>query len=104
MVQGYCLRAMKTVHHYVNGCFDWLISGQQSVDPLREAISILSGKYKRFTFIHPVTLTSNKFRKVCKVDGNPQLDSRDWSMYSDILKFDTGMTTMIKVRLRDFGD
>ena len=23
---------------------------------------------------------------VYKVDGNPQLDSRDWSMYSNILK------------------
>ena len=34
--------------------FDWLISGQQGVDPWREAISILSGKYKRFTFVHPV--------------------------------------------------
>ena len=31
------------------------------------------------------TLTSNKFRMVDKVDGNPQLDSRDWSMYSNIL-------------------
>ena len=31
------------------------------------------------------TLTSNKCRKVCKVDGNPQPHSRDWSMYSDIL-------------------
>ena len=32
------------------------------------------------------TLTSNKFRKVCDVDGDPQLDSRDWSMHSDILE------------------
>ena len=32
------------------------------------------------------TLTSNKFRMVYKVDGNPQLDSRDWRMYSNILK------------------
>ena len=31
------------------------------------------------------TLTSNKFRMVYKVDGNPQLDSRDWGMYSNIL-------------------
>ena len=31
------------------------------------------------------TLTSNKFRMVYDVDGNPQLDSRDWSMYSKIL-------------------
>ena len=33
-----------------------------------------------------VPLNSNKFRMVYKVDGNPQLDSRDWSMYSNILK------------------
>ena len=32
------------------------------------------------------TLNCNKFRMVYKVDGNPQLDSRDWSMYSNILK------------------
>ena len=31
-------------------------------------------------------LISNKFRMVCKVDGNLQLDARDWSMYSRILK------------------
>ena len=54
MVEGHCLQAMKIVHHYVSGCFDWLISGQQSVNPWREAISILSGKYKRFRFVHPV--------------------------------------------------
>ena len=30
-------------------------------------------------------MNSNKFRMVYKVDGNPQLDSRDWSMYSNIL-------------------
>ena len=32
------------------------------------------------------TLSINKFRKVCKVDGNLQLDSRHWSMYLDIVK------------------
>ena len=32
------------------------------------------------------TLTSKKFKMVYKVDGNLQLDSRDWSMYSNILK------------------
>ena len=52
-VEGHCLQAMEMVHHHANGCFDWLISGQQSVNPSREAISILSGKYKRFTFVHP---------------------------------------------------
>ena len=32
------------------------------------------------------TLTSNTFRMVYKVDGNPQLNSRDWSMYSNVIK------------------
>ena len=54
VVEGDCLQAMKIVHHYANSCFDWLIDGQYSVNPSREAISILSGKYKRFTFVHPV--------------------------------------------------
>ena len=54
MVEDHCLQAMKIVHHYANDCFDWLISEQHSVDPWREVISILSGKYKRFTFVHPV--------------------------------------------------
>ena len=31
-------------------------------------------------------IISNKFRMVCKVDENLQLDSRDWSMYSSHLK------------------
>ena len=54
-VEGHCLGAMKIVHHHANGCFDWLISGHQSINPSREVISILSsGKYKRFTFVHPV--------------------------------------------------
>ena len=30
-------------------------------------------------------LISNKFRMVCKVERNLQLDSRDWSLYSRIL-------------------
>ena len=59
MVEDHCLQAMNIVHYYANGCFDWLISGQQSDNPLREAISVLSGKYKRFTFVHPV----NRFDK-----------------------------------------
>ena len=29
---------MKVVHHHANGSFDRLISGQRSVDPLREVI------------------------------------------------------------------
>ena len=53
MVKGLRLQAMKIVRYYANSCFDWLISGQQSDSLLREATSILSGKYKRFTFVHP---------------------------------------------------
>ena len=47
-----CFEAIKIVHRY--GHFDWLISGHQSVNSSREATSIMSGKYKRFTFVHPV--------------------------------------------------
>ena len=47
-VEGHCFQAMKVVRHHANGRFDWLISGHHSVNPSREAISILSGKYKRF--------------------------------------------------------
>ena len=32
-------------------------------------------------------MNSNKFRMVYKVDGNPQVDSHDWSMYSNILNW-----------------
>ena len=46
VVEGHCLQAMKIVRHHANGRFDWLISGHQSVTPSREAISILSSKYK----------------------------------------------------------
>ena len=58
LVEGHCLQAMKIVRYYANGCFHWLISGQQSDNPVREAISILSGKYKKFTFVHPVEMFS----------------------------------------------
>ena len=36
-VEVNCLQAMKIVHHYANGCFNWLIYGHQSVNPLKEA-------------------------------------------------------------------
>ena len=32
----------------------WRRKGQQKVNPWIEAILILSGKYERFTFVHPV--------------------------------------------------
>ena len=53
-MESHYLLAMKIVHHHANDRFDRLISGHQTVNPSREAISILSGKYKRFTFVHPV--------------------------------------------------
>ena len=55
-VEGHCFQAMRTMRHYANGSFDWLLSGHRSVNPSREAISTLSGKYKRFTFVHHVPL------------------------------------------------
>ena len=57
VVEDRCLQARKIVHHHANSHFDWLISEHQSVKLSREAISILSGKYKRFTtFVHPWTV------------------------------------------------
>ena len=45
---------VKTMHHHANGRFDWLISEHQSIEPSKEAISILSRKYKRSMFVRPV--------------------------------------------------
>ena len=53
VAEGLRLQAMKILHYYANSCFDLLTSGQQSDNPLRKATSILSGKYERFTFVHP---------------------------------------------------
>ena len=53
-MEGHCLQVMKIVHHHANGRFDWLISEHQGDNPSRETISVLSGKYKRFTFVHLV--------------------------------------------------
>ena len=57
-VEGGCLQTMKIVHHHANGRFYWIISEHQSVNSSREAIYILSGKYKRFTIVHRVVLDS----------------------------------------------
>ena len=45
-VEGHCHQAIKIMHHHANG----------NINPSREAISIMSGKYKRFTFVDPVHL------------------------------------------------
>ena len=52
-VEGHCLKSIKIVHHHANSRSDWLISGHQSVNPSREALFMLSGKYKTFTYVHP---------------------------------------------------
>ena len=54
MEEGHSFQTMKIMRHHANGHFDWFLFGHQSVNPSREAISILSGKYKRFMFVHPV--------------------------------------------------
>ena len=56
VAESHCLKALKIVNQYANGCSDWLIPGLQSVNPSREAISVLFGKYKRFAFVHHVSL------------------------------------------------
>ena len=49
-------------------CLNWLMSGHQSGNPFREsipeAIFILPGKYKRFTFVPPVIVHWN-FLSLC---------------------------------------
>ena len=51
-----CFQVMKIVHHHASGhFFYWLISRHWGVNLSKEAIiCILSRKYKRFTFAHPV--------------------------------------------------
>ena len=68
-MEGYCRLAIIIVHHHANGRFDLLISEQQSINPSREAISILSGKYKRFTFVHPMSPKFFQIRARLKDEG-----------------------------------
>ena len=58
---------------------------------MRSYFSLYTAELKTLYFVicsaeDLFTLNSNKFRMVYKVDGNPQLDTCDWSMYSNILK------------------
>ena len=46
-MEGHCLQAIKIVRHHAHSRFDWLISGHQNVNLSREAISVLSSKYKK---------------------------------------------------------
>ena len=41
-------------------CLRSLISGQQSVNPSREAICMMTGKYERLTFVHLVDTNFDK--------------------------------------------
>ena len=47
-------------------------------------------------------LMRKKFRMICKEDGNLQLGSRDWSMYSRILKKFPFFTTTLPPFIREF--
>ena len=67
VVEVHCLQVLKIMQHYANSCFDWLISGHQSVNHSREAISILSGKYKGFTFVHSVVISLTLVRIFYKI-------------------------------------
>ena len=58
-LRRWSLSPMKIVHHHANCRFDELISGHQSANPSREATSILSEKYRRLKFIHPVIMRSS---------------------------------------------
>ena len=64
------------MQHHANGFFDWLISGQQSVKPWREAIYILSGTYKRFTFVHPVLAEADLLKLMNLADYSLLLNNR----------------------------
>ena len=74
-VEGHCLQVMKIVHHHANGRFHWLISEHKSINPLRVAISILSGKYERFMFEIIETLSKNR-RSVADSKISLQMESR----------------------------
>ena len=54
-----CLRSYRIlfelVKYIMNELVDWLISEHESVNPSKEAISVLSGKYKKLTFFHLVS-------------------------------------------------
>ena len=49
-------------------------------------LSLYCRTQNTISFLLALLRISNKFRMVYEVDGNPQLDSRDWSMYSNIRK------------------
>ena len=53
---------------------------------VRSQCSVYTAKIKTLFSLDLFTLTSNYLRMAYKVDGNPLLDSCDWSMYSNILK------------------
>ena len=62
-MKGHCLQAMKIVHHHANGCFDWLISGQQIGNRFREALSIISGNTKdlRLSILWEIIMNQSLF-------------------------------------------
>ena len=63
-VEGPLSSVIKIVRHHAHSRFDWLISGHQNVKLSREAISVLSGKYKKI-YVCPscelLTITSGSY-------------------------------------------
>ena len=96
---------MKIVHHHANGRFDWLISEHQSVNPSREAISILSGKYKRFMFCPSCDDSSNTcyLNAIrCKEKENAFIKNRECGLFSLVFVINLGgvMTEIFSVGLQ----
>ena len=100
MVEGHCLQAMKVVHHYANGSFDWLISGQQSVNLWREGISILSEKYKRFKFVHSLQarakLSAFEYENKESRESSNYTERSNWSSIKEALYRNPDMSQNLK--------
>ena len=105
-VEGHYLQAMKTVHHHANGRFHWLISEHQSVNPSREAISILSGKYKKFKFVHLVNRYSKMRMRAIEPKCNRRIFASHSSVHSGFSKGSLSLYVMIiiiKTYICDFS-
>ena len=85
-------QAMKIVHHYANRCFDWLISGLESVNPWGEPIFLYclgNTKDLRLSIMwfrqgndeHCICI-QNAFLKESIYQNSVELSLKDHSVYS----------------------
>ena len=103
-VEGHCLQAMTIVRHHANGCFDWLISRQQSVNPSREAISILSdlhlsilwSDYVNHWYYNRAGISQIVYSITYKIAFSP-----DWTHFSTFMS--GGLYRPGHIKSRDFG-